>query len=147
MHLKSYTDYSLRILIYLGVHTDRTVTIGEVAEAFQISRNHLMKVAQQLAALGYVRSTPGPKGGMSLARPPQEINVGEVIRRMENNFHIVECFDVANDCCYLSPNCRLKGVIGDALKLFLGSLEQYTLKDILCYPGKPSAHATFARDC
>lgn len=131
MQLKNYTDYSLRTLIYLGSHADRVVTISEVAEAFGISRNHLMKVAHKLSLLGYVRSVPGPKGGMSLARDPEAINVGEVIRQMEKNFDIVECFNATKNTCYLSPTCVLKGILADAMKLFLSSLEQYTLKDLL----------------
>jgi Rrf2 family nitric oxide-sensitive transcriptional repressor len=131
MQLKSYTDYSLRVLIYLGLNPQRLVTIAEVAGVFCISRNHLMKVAQQLSASGYIRSVPGKKGGMTLAHPPEAINLGEVVRRMEGNFNVVECFNVDHNTCCIVPACTLKYILREALNRFLENLDRYTLKDLL----------------
>jgi Rrf2 family nitric oxide-sensitive transcriptional repressor len=131
MQLKSYTDYSLRVLIYLGLHPERLVTIAEVAGVFRISRNHLMKVAQKLAACGYIRSVPGKKGGMALGHPPQLINVGEVVRRMEAQFNLVECFDADRNTCCLVSVCTLGHVLREATNRFLESLDRYTLEDLL----------------
>ena len=135
MQLKSYTDYSLRVLIYLGLHPERLVTIGEIAAVFRISRNHLMKVSQGLAALGCLRSVPGKKGGLALARAPQEINLGSVVRRMEGNFEIVECFNPESNSCRILPGCALRGILGEAMNGFLHFLDRYTLEDLLTNRG------------
>ena len=131
MHLKRYTDFSLRVLIYLGLHRDRLVTIAEIASAFDISRNHLMKVAQSLTASGFVRSVPGKNGGLALARNPADINLGQVIRLMEGNFDIVECFNPDANTCRILPVCNLKALLHDATDRFLESLDQYTIQDLL----------------
>lgn len=131
MQLKSYTDYSLRVLIYLGLHPERLVTIAEIAEVFGISRNHLMKVAQKLAACGYIRSVPGKKGGLTLGHAPQAINLGEVFRRMEGQFNLVECFDADRNTCCLVSVCTLGHLLREAMNQFLGSLDRYTLEDLL----------------
>lgn len=131
MQLKRYTDYSLRVLIYLGLHRDRLVTIAEIAAAFDISRNHLMKVVQNLAASGFVRSVPGKNGGLALARNPADINLGQVIRQMEGNFDIVECFNPDENTCRILPVCSLKALLHDATDRFLESLGQYTIQDLL----------------
>jgi len=131
MQLKSYTDYSLRTLIYLALNPERLVTIAEVAHVFGLSRNHLMKVAQQLANCGYVRSVPGKNGGMALARSPEAINVGDVVRRMESGFEVVECFSPRKSSCCIQPACFLKGIFREAMEQFLASLDRYTLGDVL----------------
>jgi Rrf2 family transcriptional regulator, nitric oxide-sensitive transcriptional repressor len=131
MQLKRYTDYSLRTLIYLGLHPDRLVTIAEVAESFRISRNHLMKVVQSLTAFGYIQSVPGKRGGLSLRHAPESINLGDVVRRMEGSFNVVECFDPRKSSCCIMPSCTLKGILEEALSRFLESLDAYTLQDLL----------------
>lgn len=131
MQLKNYTDYSLRTLIYLAINPDRLVTIAEVAQVFGLSRNHLMKVAQQLANCGYVRSVSGKNGGMTLARPPEAINLGDVVRRMENCFDVVECLSPRKSSCCIEPACLLKGIFREAMEQFLASLDRYTLGDVL----------------
>lgn len=131
MHLKRYTDFSLRVLIYLGLHRDRLVTIAEIASGFDISRNHLMKVAQNLTASGFVRSVPGKNGGLALARNPADINLGQVVRQMEGRFDIVECFNPEDNRCRILPVCCLKTLLGDATDRFLETLDQYTIQDLL----------------
>ncbi|HYE34469.1 Rrf2 family transcriptional regulator [Methylocaldum sp.] len=131
MQLTRYTDYALRVLMYVGIHTDRMVTIAEVAAVFDMSHNHLMKVVQELSAKGYVRSTRGKHGGIELGRPPEEVNIGEVVRLMESNFHIVECFDPGHSACRIIPGCTLKKVLQEAALAFQEVLNRYTLADLL----------------
>lgn len=134
MHLKRYTDYSLRVLIYLGLHQDRRVTIAEIASAFGISKNHLMKVVKDLVAEGFVSSLKGKTGGILLAKEPEAINIGSVVRRMESEFDVVECLGPANTCCIL-PACKLKPVLYEATQRFLEALDPYTLADVLSNRG------------
>jgi Rrf2 family nitric oxide-sensitive transcriptional repressor len=130
MHLKRYTDYSLRVLIYLGLHPERLVTIAEIAEGYQISKNHLMKIVKDLAAQGFVRSVKGKSGGLTLGKDPKSINIGEVVRKMESDFELVECLGNQNTCCIL-PACKLKPVLYEAGQRFLEALDPYTLEDVL----------------
>jgi Rrf2 family transcriptional regulator, nitric oxide-sensitive transcriptional repressor len=131
MRLTTFSDYSLRVLMYLGVHGERLATIGEIAEAYGVSENHLVKVAHHLAQHGYIETTRGKGGGLRLARPPEEINVGEVVRGTEENLRLVECFDRATSDCRIEPACVLKGVLGRAVAAFFATLERYTLADLL----------------
>lgn len=128
MHLTTYTDYSLRVLMYVAMKDDLS-TIQEIADAYGISKNHLMKVAFELGHYGFLETVRGRKGGLKLARPPEEINLGEVIRLTEENFAMVECFGSGNKCVITAP-CRLKGVLSEALKAYLGVLDRYTLADL-----------------
>jgi Rrf2 family transcriptional regulator, nitric oxide-sensitive transcriptional repressor len=131
MQLTQFTDYSLRALIYLGVHTDRLCTIAEIAGSYRISENHMMKVVQRLSAAGYIETVRGKGGGMRLAREPALINLGEVVRDMEERFDIVECFDAHKQDCPLLPSCTLKSVLADARRNFLATLDARTLKDVI----------------
>lgn len=131
MHLTRYTDYSLRVLLYLGLKGDGLVTIRETANAYGVSRNHLLKVVSRLSSLGYVETAPGKSGGMRLARRPRDINLGRVVREMEPNFHVVECFDKETDACPITSACALKDVLEEALERFFGVLDGYTLEDLL----------------
>jgi Rrf2 family nitric oxide-sensitive transcriptional repressor len=131
MRLTYYTDYALRVLIYLGVDRQRTVTIREVARCYGISRSHLMKVVHQLGTWGYVSTLRGKGGGLRLALPPEQINLGAVVRRAEANFALVECFDPAHNHCCITPACTLKTVLYEALESFLTTLDRYTLADLL----------------
>lgn len=131
MQLTLYTDYSLRVLIFLGLKTDGLTTISEIAESYGISRNHLVKVVHNLASHGYIQTARGKGGGLRLAGGPESINVGDVVRHTEVNFTIVECFDKQNCRCPITPVCKLKGVLRDANKAFMDVLDQYTLADVL----------------
>lgn len=130
MRLTQYTDFSLRVLIYLGLQPDRRCTIREISEAYSISRNHLMKVVQQLAAEGYIESTRGVGGGLRLAHAPDRIVVGKVVRAMEPDLGLVECMRPDNQCV-ITEACRLIGILDEARRAFVAVLDQYTLADIL----------------
>ncbi len=130
MRLTQYTDYALRVLMYLGLRGEQRVTITEIAERYTISRNHIMKVVFQLGQLDYVETTRGRNGGIRLQQSPEAINVGEVVRSMERNLDLVECFGADNQCC-LTPACVLRGAVGEALAAFFAVLDRYTLADLL----------------
>ncbi|MFN4121473.1 RrF2 family transcriptional regulator [Acidovorax sp.] len=133
MRLTQWTDYTLRVLMYCAATEGRAkpVTISEVAEGYGISRSHLMKIVQQLAAQGLLETTRGRGGGMRLMRPAASINVGEVVRATETDFHLVECFDPATDACRLSSHCRLKGVLSQAMDAYLAVLDGVTLAELV----------------
>ena len=133
MRLTSFTDYALRVLIYLGAHRDeeRLATIGDIAAAYRISENHLMKVVHHLAKEGYVETTRGKGGGIRLARAPEEINIGAVVRITEDDLALVECFEAGAPQCPLVPACTLKGMLAQALRAFLAVLDAQTLADLL----------------
>lgn len=130
MRLTRFTDYSLRVLIYLGVHPDNWVTIREISDAYDISRNHLMKVVSSLAQLGYVTSQRGPGGGLKLAQDPADINLAKVILDTEADLRLVECFDKDGNCA-LTPACRLKNLLCVALDEFVGSLAKHSLAELI----------------
>lgn len=129
MRLTSFTDYSIRVLMYLNAHSDKLVNIKEIAEAYGISKNHLMKIIYQLGKLGYIETIRGRNGGIRLAMPPEEINLGILVRKTEEDFNIVECFSDHNTCP-ISPVCALRGVLNQALLAFIQVLDAYTLADI-----------------
>lgn len=131
MQLTLYTDYSLRVLVYLGLMSDRTATITEIADAYRISRNHLVKVVHNLSLTGFIRTTRGRGGGIALARPPEMINVGDVVRHTEMNFNLVECFDRERNTCPIAMSCFLKGTLYEAQRAFMAVLDQKTLADVL----------------
>ncbi len=131
MQLTLYTDYSLRVLIYLGLYPDRLVTINEIAESYNISRNHLVKVVHNLGLLGFIQTVRGKGGGMRLGHPPEEINIGAVVRATESNFDLVECFDMKKNTCPIEPACAIKGLLGEANARFLEVLDSYTLAPVL----------------
>lgn len=131
MRLTTFSDYGLRVLIYLGVHRGRLATIGEIARVYGVSENHLMKVVHHLARHGYVETVRGKGGGLRLARAPADINVGKVVRESEDNLAFVECFDRATSDCRIASACLLKKALGEALDAFFASLERYTLDDLV----------------
>lgn len=126
MKLTLFTDYSLRVLLYLGAHPGRLCSIAEVARGYRISQNHLMKVVNQLVREGYVESVRGRSGGVRLGRPPEAINLGAVVRVTEDGFDLVDCGG-----CIVAPACGVTGVLGEALAAFLAVLDRYTLADML----------------
>ena len=137
MRLTSFTDYSLRVLTYLGLREDRLTTIREISGTFGVSENHLMKVIYKLGKLGYIETVRGRGGGMRLAGNPAEINLGTVVRQVEPDFTIVDCFEAGRrDDCVIHPACRLQTLLGKALGAFLGVLDKHSLADILKNPKK-----------
>lgn len=136
MRLTDFTDYTLRALIYLGLHRDELVTIQEIADAYGISKNHLMKVAHQLGILGVVVTMRGRGGGLRLSREPRAIRIGQVIRDVEFDMTMVECFDGKSNQCVITPACTLKGALGKAREAFFSVLDDYTLEDLCKNEGK-----------
>lgn len=130
MHITRFTDYSLRVLVYLAVQGDRLATIQEIAESYDISRNHLMKIVHQLNKNGYIETVRGKNGGMRLHRAPADINIGILVRETEQDLNMVECFS-SKDACRISPVCGLKGIFGEGLDAFFKTLDQYTLEDVM----------------
>jgi Rrf2 family nitric oxide-sensitive transcriptional repressor len=130
MRLSDYTDYTLRVLMFCATHRERLLTIAELADGLQVSKNHLMKVVNDLARQGLLETTRGRGGGLRLSKAPQAIRIGDVVRASETDFRIVECFDAASDTCTLTPGCALRGVLNKALQAWLAALDAVTLADI-----------------
>lgn len=130
MRLTNMSDYAVRLLIYLSKHRDRLCTIAEVANAYNISEPHLMKITHRLAKSGWIRTVRGKNGGMELAHEPEEIHIGALMRDMENDLALVECMG-ANNHCILTGHCGLKGIVTGALNAFMAHLDQYTLADVI----------------
>jgi Rrf2 family nitric oxide-sensitive transcriptional repressor len=133
MRLTNFSDYCLRLLMYAAVRQDRLVTIEEVSEVYDISRAHLMKVANTLTKAGYLKAVRGRSGGLTLAKPPGKIKLGEVIRATEPDFALVECFGAGNECI-ITPSCRLRGILHEGLDAFGKVLDRYTLADLMLRP-------------
>lgn len=131
MHLTTYTDYSLRVLIYLVIHMEKPTTIQEIADFYKISKNHLVKVVHQLGGKGFVATRRGKNGGIRLARAPEQIGVGQVVRAMEPGFQLAECFGRDRLPCTVLPRCNLKPILEEAGDAFLGMLDRYTLADLV----------------
>ncbi len=136
MQLTTFTDNAFRLLIYLAAEPERSATIGEIAEYFAISHHHLVKVAHRLRQGGFIVTQRGKGGGIRLARPAAEINLGEVIRWMEPNLALVECQQAGETRCRAAPTCRLSQVFDEALAAFLATLDRYTLADALARDGR-----------
>src|SRR5262249_15155566 len=134
VHLTQFSDYALRVVIYLGCHRDGMVSVEEISRAFGISRHHLVKVVQTLTDLGIVESQRGRGGGMRLAMEPSAINVGWLVRRTEPHFNLVECFDLETNTCPIAPACGLKGALQRAQQAFLEVLDEYSLDQFLRRP-------------
>jgi len=129
MKIKRFTDYSLRVLIYLALKENELVTIREVADRYQISKNHLMKVVQDLNNKGFIIATRGNNGGIRLSRAPEQINIGQLVRITEQDSTLVECFGEDNQCV-ITPVCQLKRMFDEAMDSFFTCLEQYSLADL-----------------
>ncbi len=130
MRLAEYTDYTLRVLMYCATNPQELVTIGELAERHGLSKNHLMKIVNDLARQGVIETTRGRGGGLRLLKDPTAIRIGDVVRASETDFRLVECFDARTDTCTLSPTCRLKGLLGSALQAYFRELDGATLADL-----------------
>ena len=131
MKLTSFTDYSLRVLIYLGIDPSRRATISEVATAFDVSQNHLMKVVHFLGQQGWLSNVRGKGGGMELALPPKDIVIGRVVRITEAGDLPAACFSSEPDNCPIERICRLRGVLNEAVNAFYTVLDGYTLADLV----------------
>ena len=129
MRLTSMTDYALRLLMYLAQQPGRLCTIAEIAAAHGISEAHLMKITHQLALAGWIETVRGKGGGMRLTLAPADVNLGEVVRSMESDFQLVECFGPANTCV-ITRQCRLTSVLQGALDAFMAHLDAHTLADL-----------------
>ncbi|HWA63830.1 MAG TPA: Rrf2 family transcriptional regulator [Caulobacteraceae bacterium] len=134
MRLTVYTDYALRVLMYLAIPRSRLATISEIASSYGVSRNHLMKVVYELGVAGYIETMRGQNGGMRLARTPGEIRIGEVVRRTEPDLALVPCFDPVNAVCAITPACKLRRALHRAREAFLAVLDEYTLADLADNP-------------
>lgn len=130
MKLTQFTDYSLRVLIYLAQDWERKCTIREIAQWHKISKPHLVKVVHQLTKLNYIKTFQGKGGGISLKVIPSKINIGKVVRETESDFHIVECFDIKSNRCRIIKRCKLKYALHEAKQAFLKVLDLLTLEDI-----------------
>jgi Rrf2 family nitric oxide-sensitive transcriptional repressor len=130
MRLTAYTDFALRVLIYLAINPDRRPTIAEIAQRYGVSKAHLMKVVYELGLKGYVETTRGKGGGLRLARPTDTVTVGEIVRQTEPDMAIVTCFDEGAVACAIAPACRLKGKLAEARAAFLQVLDDCTLAEV-----------------
>jgi len=131
MQLTLYTDYSLRVLLYLGEHPDQRITISQMSEYFGISRNHLVKVVHNLGKLKLIHTIRGKNGGMLLAQEPKNINLATVIRKIEPHMNLLECFEDKTNTCPITRSCGLKHILFKAKKSFMGVLKEHTLADLL----------------
>lgn len=134
MNLTSYTDYALRVLIYLSAQPQgKRSNIRDISDFYRISFHHISKVVYDLGKLGFVTTIRGRNGGIYLAKNPDEINIGELVRYTEQPVRLVECFDEEHNTCKLSPVCRLKGIFQEASQAFFEVLDQYTLQDLMIH--------------
>jgi Rrf2 family nitric oxide-sensitive transcriptional repressor len=133
MRLTNFSDYCLRLLMYAAVRQDRLITVEEVSETYNVSRAHLMKVANRLTKAGFLKSVRGRTGGLTLAKLPSKIGLGEVIRATEPDFTLVECFGARSECV-ITRSCRLRGILHEGRDAFDAVLDKYTLADLMLRP-------------
>lgn len=131
MKLTTFTDYSLRVLIYLAVQPGQRATIAQVATAFDVSEHHLVKVVHFLGRHGWLKNVRGKGGGLELGEAPERIVVGRIVRETEGSA-VAECFGESGGDCRIAPSCRLRGVLGEAVSAFYAVLDRYTLADLAC---------------
>jgi Rrf2 family nitric oxide-sensitive transcriptional repressor len=131
LRLTVYTDYSLRLLMYLACKEDGLATIAEVAESYGISKNHLTKVAHQLGVAGYVATVRGRSGGLRLSKPKETIGLGEIVRHTEPDMALVPCFEPVDAACAIRRCCVLRRALEKARFAFLEVLDRYTLNDLV----------------
>lgn len=133
MRLTQWTDYALRVLMYCAAHQQRETapTIAEIARVHGVSRSHLMKIVMELSARGWLSTSRGRGGGLRLVLPPEQIVLGEVVRQMEEDFAMVECFSPDGGRCRIVGHCRLRGVLADALQAYMRVLDGMRLSDLV----------------
>lgn len=131
MRVTIHTNHAIRLLMYCAVEPGRPIAVSEIARAHGISDNHLTKIAQHLAAHDFIKTVRGRKGGVMLAMPPEEIALGAVVRVTEENLDLAECFALETNTCRLVPECRFRGILGEALKAFFVVLDSYTIADLV----------------
>lgn len=136
MRLTTFSDYTLRVLMFLALNRDRLATIPEIAAAYDISGNHLMKVVHQLARAGVIESIRGKGGGVRLAHEPEDIRLGQIIRASEGGAPIVECLADDARACRIAPACRLAAILVSVFDALFATLDEYTLADLVCAPRK-----------
>lgn len=134
MKLTTFSDYTLRVLMFLAINPDRLATIPEVAAAYKVSENHLMKVVHQLALSGVIESVRGKGGGIRLALQPKDIRLGQILRSSESSAAIVECLSEDGGACCIAPACKLKGVLERAFESLYAKLDETTLADLVVAP-------------
>lgn len=139
MRLTDYTDYALRVLMHLGAHPDQIMTTRQIALAHDISHNHLTKIVHQLGQCGLLTTTRGRTGGIQLARAPEQIMLGAVVRLTEPDFTMVECFSASSNTCMLAPRCLLRQVLADATCAYLEQLDHVPLSALLPRPAGKAA--------
>jgi len=130
MRLTTFSDYSMRVMMYLGLQHGQLVTISDIARAYNVSENHLTKVVHHLAQSGYVETVRGKGGGLRLVRDPKTINIGEMIRDSEGDTGLLPCLDTDGTCC-IQPSCKLMGILHEAQAALFAVLDKYTLADLL----------------
>ena len=133
MRLTDYTDYALRVLLYLSVRPAGLSTIQEISDAYGISKNHLMKIVQQLGELGWVETVRGRNGGLRLSEKSRALTIGDIVRKTENDFEIVGCFGETAEgerSCVIQPHCRLRGALAAARDAFLAELDKHTVGEL-----------------
>ncbi len=138
MQLTTFTDYSMRVMMYLGLQHGRLATISEIAQAYAISENHLTKVVHNLALGGYVETVRGKGGGLKLVRDPNTVNVGEMIRALEGESGLLPCLNAEGECC-IQITCKLMAILREAQTAMFAVLDKYTLADLLLEKA-PLAH-------
>jgi Rrf2 family nitric oxide-sensitive transcriptional repressor len=131
VQLSLHAEYALRVLLYLGSQPDRVVPTAEISDAYGISKHHLVRVMHTLSEEGYLHLVPGRAGGVSLAKEPHLIRLGDVVRQAEPTLSLAECFDPRTNTCALAPFCSLRPVLKKALTSFLTTLNAYTLADLM----------------
>ena len=138
MRLTQYTDYGLRLLIYLAVTPGNSASLGEIADSYKISKAHLKKVAQAMAASGLVATQRGRSGGIKLIKEPTQIVIGSIVRQLEPDFYLVECMRPDNECV-ITPACRLRSISHEARAAVMAVFDRYTLADIVGHPRQQAA--------
>lgn len=136
MRLTQFSNFTIRVLMYAALNADRPSSVAEIARAYGVSFNHMKKAAAEMRRLGYLETVRGRVGGVRLTRPPEDINIGEIIRATEGDLALVECFDVQANTCVLAPACELGRALHEALAAFFAVLDGYTLADLL----RPAGH-------
>lgn len=131
MRLTTFTDYSLRVMMYVAAHPEGRATIAEIARSYDISEHHLTKVVHFLGKEGYLENLRGRGGGLRLARAPSAINVGDVVKLTEGGDVPAECFERETNCCAITADCKLKFALSDAVDAFYSALRRYTLEDVV----------------